>query len=358
MKKFSFCVGNPPYQESQETTRDKPVYHYFMDAANEIADSSMLITPGKFLFNAGATPKAWNEKMLNDKNMKVMLYNPDSSSIFPNVVFPGGVAITYHDYRKDFGAIGFFSTFPQVNSCLEKMKSFEYVSFSTIMYGQGSYRYTEKMHAENPGIKYNEDERGNNLGILSKGHDNDIATSALEKLDGIITFSEKPDDGHEYIKIIGRKGNERSFGYIRRDYVCDHPNLWKYKVLLSKADGAAGTIGKPVPARITGKPVVAFPGEAHTQTFLSIGCFETKEEAENTAKYITTKFCRFLLGALKATQDNPPEKWKFVPLQDFTSKSDINWNTSVSNIDKQLYKKYGFSEEEIKFIETNVKEMV
>lgn len=65
-----------------------------------------------------------------------------------------------------------------------------------------------------------------------------------------------------------------------------------------------------------------------------------------------------MLGVLKITQEITPSKWKYVPLQDFTDKSDINWNTSIANIDKQLYKKYGLSQEEIDFIETHVKEMV
>jgi type II restriction enzyme len=73
---------------------------------------------------------------------------------------------------------------------------------------------------------------------------------------------------------------------------------------------------------------------------------------------LKTKFARFQLGILKATQAITPEKWKYVPLQDFTSKSDIDWTKSVHEIDLQLYKKYGLSKEEKDFIETHVKEMV
>ncbi len=74
-------------------------------------------------------------------------------------------------------------------------------------------------------------------------------------------------------------------------------------------------------------------------------------------KYVKSKFARTMLGILKITQDNPPEKWKYVPLQDFTSNSDIDWSKSIPEIDQQLYKKYGLSPEEIKFIEIHVKEM-
>ncbi len=64
-----------------------------------------------------------------------------------------------------------------------------------------------------------------------------------------------------------------------------------------------------------------------------------------------------MLSVLKVTQDNTPGKWEYVPLQDFSKSSDINWATSIKNIDRQLYKKYDLSDAEIQFIETNVKEM-
>ncbi|MGO5412763.1 hypothetical protein [Slackia isoflavoniconvertens] len=64
-----------------------------------------------------------------------------------------------------------------------------------------------------------------------------------------------------------------------------------------------------------------------------------------------------MLGVLKITQHNPASTWKYVPLQDFTSNSDIDWSRSVTEIDQQLYEKYGLDDEEISFIESHVKEM-
>ena len=133
---------------------------------------------------------------------------------------------------------------------------------------------------------------------------------------------------------------------IERKYVIDHENLNKYKVLLPKSNGS-GAIGE----------VLSTPLIGHTQTFISIGAFDKKIEAENVMKYIKTKFARTLLGVLKITQDNPPAKWKYVPLQDFTSNSDIDWTKSIHEIDEQLYRKYNLSKDEIEFIETKVKEM-
>lgn len=104
-------------------------------------------------------------------------------------------------------------------------------------------------------------------------------------------------------------------------------------------------------------PLIGEPLIGATETFLSIGSFETLEEASNCLKYIKSKFARVMLGILKITQANTKEKWKYVPLQDFTSSSDIDWSQSIHDIDQQLYKKYGLDEKEIEFIETHVKEM-
>ena len=99
------------------------------------------------------------------------------------------------------------------------------------------------------------------------------------------------------------------------------------------------------------------PNDTTTPTFISIGKFDTLMEAQNVDKYIKTKFARSLLGVLKITQHIIPSKWKYVPIQDFTSSSDIDWSQSIADIDKQLYKKYNLTPEEIDFIETHVKEM-
>ena len=79
--------------------------------------------------------------------------------------------------------------------------------------------------------------------------------------------------------------------------------------------------------------------------------------AENLLKYIKTKFARTMLGILKVTQNNSRVVWKYVPVQDFTNKSDIDWSKSIAEIDQQLYAKYGLSQKEIDFIETKVRSM-
>lgn len=342
--KFDFAIGNPPYQE--ETIGDNkgfapPVYNKFLDAACEVAEKVEMIHPARFLFNAGSTPKAWNKKMLGDEHFKIMEYEADSSRIFPNTDIKGGIVISYHDETKKYGTIEIFTKYKELNTILHKViQDIAFISFSNIVITRTAYRLTDKMHEEHPEA----------LSQLSSGHAYDMSTNIFERLPQIF-YDVKPNDGAEYIKILGREKNERVYKYIKREYVNDVINLDKYKILIPKANGI-GAFGEVISA-----PVIQGKGIGHTETFLSIGIFDNIQEAQNAYKYIKSKFARALLGVLKTTQDITPDKWANVPMQDFTDKSDIDWSVSIANIDKQLYKKYGLSEEEITFIETNVKEM-
>ena len=107
--KFDVVIGNPPYQEEAagNNTAGLPIYHYFMEEAYKLSSKVELITPARFLFNAGQTPKSWNEKMLNDPHLIVNYYEQDSSKIFSNTDIKGGVAITYRDTNKKFEPILF-----------------------------------------------------------------------------------------------------------------------------------------------------------------------------------------------------------------------------------------------------------
>ncbi|MDN6037191.1 MAG: hypothetical protein L0I20_08740 [Lactococcus raffinolactis] len=139
--------------------------------------------------------------------------------------------------------------------------------------------------------------------------------------------------------------------WIDSSFISFPENFLKYKVFLPKSNGN-GNFGERLSAPIVGKP-----GLGATQTFMSIGKLDSEDEAKAVVKYIQSKFVRALLGVLKVTQDNPASKWSEVPMQDFSTNSDIDWKQSVSEIDRQLYVKYGLSESEINFIESTVQEM-
>ena len=348
--KFDFIIGNPPYQDETLGENDSyspQIYNKFMDESYKVANVVELIHPGRFLFNAGSTPKAWNRKMLNDAHFRILHYEPDTKKIFPNTQITGGIAISYYDSSRNFGLIGVFTHFNELNSLLHKVIGHcDFKSMETIVVSRTAYRLTDKMHEDYPDA----------ISQLSNGHAFDMSSNIFDRLPQVF-FDELPTDKHDYIKMLGRKNGERTYLFIRRDYVKAVHNLDKYKIVLARADGASGTIGNPVPARILGSAIIEAPGIGTTESFLSIGSFDIFSNAENALKYVKSKFMRTLVSVLKTTQDITPDKWKYVPLQDFSPASDIDWSKSIPEIDQQLYRKYGLDQTEIDFIESHVKEM-
>lgn len=337
--KFDAIVGNPPYQimATGDANGSDPIYHLFIDAACKLGEKVSFIHPARFLFNAGKTPKDWNEKMLNDEHYKVVQYWANSGDVFPTVDIKGGVAVTYWDKNKTFEKIGTFVAHEPLRTALEKVLAIKgFKSLTDSIYPQNKYEFST-LYKDYPHYK--------NI-IGSDGADKRLRPNAFDKLD---VFSENQSKGE--IPIHGLIKNKRVIRFINSKYIEASENLDKYKVLVPKANGS-GAIGEVLSTPMVGEPMVGYTG-----SFIGIGAFETQVEAENCMKYIKTKFARAMLGTLKVTQDNPRETWLNVPLQDFTTNSDIDWSKSVSEIDKQLYKKYGLSKDEIAFIESKVREM-
>lgn len=340
--KFDFVIGNPPYQD--ETLGDNkgfapPVYHKFLEEAYKIANTVEMIHPARFLFNAGSTPKQWNEQMLQDPHLKVLYFEQDSSKVFSNTDIKGGVVITHHDNVKDYGAIKVFTPYMELNSIINKAAPREEAdSLMSEVFIQNKFNL-EELYLDYPELK-------NNIG--SNGKDRRFRNNIFDK---IPLFSEEKNSNDD-VAVIGVINNKRRWRYLPIKYVdTEHENLYKWKVLVVRVNGT-GALGE-----VLSSPIIAAPNEGYTQTFIGIGAFDSKTEAENALKYVKSKFARTMLGILKITQDNNRDTWKMIPLQDFSSASDIDWSTSIAEIDKQLYKKYNLSNEEIDFIETKVKEM-
>lgn len=340
-KLFDFAIGNPPYQEqNQLSNRQEPVYHEFMEASYQVADCVELITPARFLFNAGQTPKAWNEKMLSDNHFKVLVYQKDASVIFPNTDIKGGVAITVRDSNRDYGKIGVFTSLPMLNNIVRRMDQFHIdKTLKDIVNPKSCFNLDSTLYDEHPELK----------NVFTKGNEYIIDANIFKKM--AVVFDDKKSAQKE-IKVYGRIGNTRGSKFIESRFIKDVKGIKQYKVIIPGANNS-GHFGETL-----SHPFVGEPGSIHTQTYMNFGYFNTEYEANACLKYICTRFSRCLLGVLKVTQNNPKAVWAKIPLQDFTPSSDIDWSKSVHEIDLQLYRKYGLSSEEIDFIETNVKEMI
>lgn len=347
-KKFDVVIGNPPYQEEAQGdgTRDTPIYHRFMDAAHEVGTKVVLITPARFLFNAGFTPKAWNEKMLADEHLTVPYFEPDSNLLFPSLTDPikGGIAVTYRDSDSKLGPIGFFTRHPELNAILHKVLESGAPSIANDVSSGRAYAFTKEMHEQHPRA----------ASVMSSDAQFRVSTNAFEQLE-FLFHDNLPEDGGRYVRVLGVIRNRRAFRWIRGEHIAGPDSLGKYKVAVPAANGSGSTTDFFGVA--LNKPIVLEPGIAVTQTFITIGSFDSEAEAQACLTYVKSKFARTMLGVLKITQHNPAKVWQYVPAQDFTSASDIDWSKSIPEIDAQLYAKYGLDEAEIAFIESHVKSM-
>lgn len=339
--KFDAVVGNPPYQEEGDSSRKAPVYHHFYNASFKLSKIVSIISPARFLFDAGQTPKTWNKKMLEDEHFRVVEYFSNSKTVFESVEIKGGIAITMRNENEIYGSINTFTEYPQMNSIIQKVKKCNDDSgyLSEIVASRGNYRFSDVFFEENP----------NEVLKLGKGTGNMIASNAVQILQNI--FIDKPYDNEKYIRILARVDGQRVYRYILQKYILINEFLEYYNVVITEGNGT-GAFGETLST-----PLVIKPNEGATDTFISIGKFTNKYEAQSLLKYLKTKFARALLSVKKATQHTSKSVWIMVPMQNYTEQSDIDWNNNISDIDQQLYKKYNLTIEEIEFIENKVKPM-
>lgn len=346
---FAAIIGNPPYMEINKGNGNgaDPIFHMFIDMGMKVSKIGSFIHPARFLFNAGKTPKSWNYKITHNQHIKVSKFWLDSSTVFPIVEIPGGIATTYWDNGKDFGTIDSFSPYPELSKIVKKVSEKSKTFISSIVYPREYYKITETLYKEHPEFENRQ----------SIGHKFSLGANIFDVFPELFYDENSEETADNLSKVFGRRNGKRLYKRIKNSYIIHPENFNKYKIYISKADGAAGQVGKPIPARIMGRPSIGYPNEAHTDTFISIGCFSTEYEAKACYNYLLTKFTRVLLGVLKVTQMNTRDTWAKVPMQDFTANSDIDWSKNIEEIDAQLYAKYNLSNEEIAFIESMIKPM-
>ena len=198
MMKFDVVIGNPPYQEEAQgtSTKDMPIYHKFIDSAFEIGEKACLITPARFLFNAGGTPKQWNREFLKNPHVKVPYYAQNSAKVFPNTSIKGGIAITIFDKQKDYGAIETFTSFEELNSIMKKVNVVPEQSLAEIVTNRGAYRYSDLIYKDYPDA-------------MKRVSDRRLASNAFIKLQELF-YNDIPNDGNEY-KIDTKSYVDESF---------------------------------------------------------------------------------------------------------------------------------------------------
>lgn len=356
---FNAVVGNPPYQETTDVSnRQAPIYHYFYDLAESLSNIYTLISPARFLFNGGLTPECWNKKMLSDEHLKVVYYNPDSAVCFPNTVIKGGITIVLRNASIKFGAIKKFIPDEILRGISFKFEIPRESSLSSIIFGgRSDLKFNDRFLEAFPNSKTDRltfiQQKRPAVKELSPNEEYELKSSSFEALPYV--FEESVNDNSNYYHLLGLEKTKRVWKYVKKEYMTpryvDDNNINYFKLFVPEANGN-GIFGETLV-----EPEIGMPNDSSTTTFIGIGAFDTLEQAVNCSTYYKTKFLRCLLGIRKNTQHSSPAVWAYVPIQDFTNNSDIDWSKNVANIDQQLYEKYNLSPKERAFIEEKVKPM-
>ena len=356
--KFDVIIGNPPYQQNDNGKRDdgsanasaSPIYHYFVNHAIKMSQVQCFVIPARWTVGAGKGLSKFTEQMLADEHIKSFNYFSDSKEVFPNNDIKGGICYFVRDTAYSGEANISVKTNEGTNSSkrfLDSENSGVFIPFGEL----ADILHRVKTHTPNLA-----DENMQKIVSVLKPYGlrtDFFHLPAKYNLPDVYEERNNPDD----LEIFGLYQTKRTSRFVPKDYPVPVGNhtIGKWKVFLPYAYGC-GAIGETIPTPILGSPILGSPIQICTETYLRIGAFNTKEEAEALLKYIKTKFFRVMVGILKTTQHSTTT-YRLVPLQNFTANSDIDWTKSIPEIDQQLYRKYNLDQHEIDFIEEKVKEM-
>lgn len=340
--KFDAVVGNPPYQEEGGSggSNDAPIYQFFAIAAEKIKPYFVsLIMPARW-FAAGRENLlgSFRKHMIKTKQLNKMVVFANSADVFSNVEIKGGICyyLLNSSYSGDCDYV--LHEGDSIIKCSRELSQFDIVIRNP------------KLADIVAKVRENSVEENCVDSIVSNDTPFGISSNPKSSKKNPMQVYEVSTSQHN-TKLYHIQKLTRKIEYVDRSLIKKNERyIDSVKVLIP---GASGTGNDPY---VLGKPICAPRNSVCSQSFLFVP-FNDNTEAENFLKYVKSKFFRILVSAVKISQSAPKRVYKFVPLQDFTENSDIDWSKSVEEIDQQLYKKYNLTDEEITFIESMIKPM-
>ena len=343
--KFTAIVGNPPYQltDGSGAAGDAamPIYNRFVDIAKEIKPNYIsMIMPSKWMIG-GRGLQQFRKDMTEDKHIEKMFDYENDREIFPTTHIDGGLC--YILWNKDYSGKVKYAYKPADGGQLIYERDLKNDTSSFIVRDFRRQGIIKKVTIKGAFSK-----------IVSARKPFGINTDLFNAKENYPEYniSEKEFAGSCLCwGVVGIKGGaKRVKAFIKKSAIPKNQE-WvdKYKLGISKSY-STGAINFP-------ELLIAGPNVAFSETFLVIGPFDTETEQLNCLKYTETNFFKLLLFFGKGSMQVTQEVFCYVPLQDFTAQSDIDWSKSVAEIDQQLYKKYDLSPDEIDFIEKMIKPM-
>ena len=321
--KFDVIIGNPPYQLSSNDNgiQATPLYHKFVQQAKKLKPRYLtMIIPARW-YAGGMGMGDFRNEMLNDTSIHYLHDYPKSRDCFDGVDIAGGVCyfLWDRDYNGDCvveGQIGDITT-------KETRRLNEFPIFVR----------------DNIGVRI--------IHKIKEQNENDLSNIVYSispfGLSTSIRGIQEPFSNS--VVLISSKGRS----YLDKDVVSNKDLIDKYKVGIGQLNPDRGGVNNASDGKmnVTTKVVIYGKGEVTTATYLILGAFDEKSHAENYAKYIRTKFVRFLISLTLSSMHITKSNFAFVPIQDFAQE----WT------DDKLYTKYGLTDEEIKFIESMIRPM-
>jgi len=318
---FDVIIGNPPYQLADDGhgASAAPIYQLFVERAFELDPRyAVFVTPSRWMAGGKGLDK-YRQRMLSDKGLRKIVDYPKLYEGFPGVKIRGG--ISYFVWERDEKGPCAVQTIwdgqptgPAVERDID--------AYDILVRRNEAVPILEKIRAKTEPTLDHRVSSGKPFGLRTFFH-------------GISNFNNLNNP----VKLFG----SQKVSWVERKSITVKPEwIDEWKVLMTAVQGTSAA----VETKFLSKPILTEPGTACTETYLVAGHFDNEGEAANYAKYLRTRFVRFLVSLRKATQHATRDVYSFVP--------DLLLNQEWT--DAKLYKRYGLTKEEIAFIESQVAE--
>lgn len=323
---FDVIVGNPPYQETTGGGNNGglPLYQYFVKKAYELTSRySSMIIPCRWYTESQDNKYTGIRDILLSKNTREIHDFESNEYLFKGVYIAGGVCYYLSD-KQYTGKCNFYNHYDD----LKYVDSIDLGSIKTLI------RHKEMRDV----VCKVESHKETTL-------DTQVSNTAPFGFKRAYRGSTCRTD-REDIRLIS--SDYDTFVSIN-DISKNRELVSKYNVYVGYNqtfnNGELSSVG------------ILKPNEVCTLTYILVGNFECLADAENCEKYIKTRFVRALIREVTSTLGVTAKNYRLVPVQNFTSSSDIDWSQSITDIDRQLYKKYNLTSDEIDYIEKTIKPM-
>lgn len=355
--KFDVIIGNPPYQmgvgnEGGNASKAKAIYHKFISEAIKLKPHFLImITPSRWMTKqTEGIPDEWVEEQIHSNHFRVIHDFENASDCFPGVEIKGGV--NYFLYDKDYsGKCDYFYHQKDKQEAITRVDYLDSKNAGIVLRDPQSYSIIEKIvYIEN---NYFVEMKNNFSGLMSP---KDFYTNKQKLMSSWKDYSKTQDELHCVKYYLNKNIHKMDYAWISESDIPKNIETKDFHKVCIPAAGGSGNDDI-----ILGQPFYGEPNSVCSQTYLVIGYAKShnlsKEQCMNIISYIKTRFFRYLVSIKKKTQNGPRGVYQFVPLQDFTKNSDIDWSKSVPEIDRQLYAKYSLTDEEVAFIESMIRPM-